>query len=330
MSRILIIVGILAALTLSAVGGAWYWLIADYETAGPSIKDTTLIIPKGAGEGAIAESLMHAGVITDTRLFKLSSRFLAAPGALRAGEFRFPAGVSVAAAIRLLQSGKTVVRRVTIAEGLTNAEVTAILNRTPGLTGLTAPLPPEGQLLPETYHFSHGDSRKGLIERMVKGMNTLLAELWAKRAQGLAVKTPAQALILASIVEKETGISGERRRVASVFDNRLKKGMRLQSDPTVIYGVTGGAGALGRPITKTDLKTATLFNTYIIKGLPPTPIANPGRAAIESVLNPASTKALYFVADGTGGHVFAETLRDHNTNVAKWRKIEKARRQKVQ
>jgi len=330
MRRVLISLGVLSVVAIGVVAGAWHWLVSDYETVGPLSEPTTLIIPKGTGENAIAEALRGGGIIDDIRLFKLSRRLLAAPDSLRAGEYAFPAGVSVAAAIGILQSGKTIVRRVTIAEGLTNAEIVNLLNKTPGLSGLAGPLPGEGRLLPETYHFSYGDRREELVRRMARSASEVLAVLWRKRASGLALQTPAQALILASIVEKETGKDGERARVAAVFHNRLKKGMRLQSDPTVIYGITQGQGALGRPITKSDLKTPTPYNTYVIKGLPPTPIANSGRAAIEAVLNPATTKALYFVADGSGGHAFAETLSEHNRNVAKWRKIEKARRQKVQ
>jgi len=326
MRRVLLIIGVLVIAGLTGTGGGWFWLKSAYEQPGPLKRDTVLIIPRGAGAGAIAGNLLSAGIIDDPMVWKFGRRLFASTAPLRAGEFRFPARVSVAAAVGILQGGKTVVRKVTVAEGLSNAEVATVLSRTPGLTGLPGPLPPEGRLLPETYHFSFGDTRAALVGRMKGAMDALLADAWAKRAPGLPIKTPAEALVLASIVEKETGVKAERARVAAVFLNRLAKGMRLQSDPTVIYGLTLGAGALGRPISKADLKSQTPYNTYVIRGLPPTPIANPGRAAILAVLNPAETTDLYFVADGSGGHAFAKTLKEHLRNVAKWRKIERARR----
>ncbi len=329
MRRVLIVLSILAALAAAAVGGGWAWLNNSYKRPGPLQMPATLIIPKGTSPDAIADNLLSAGIIDDTKVFHLARRLLAAKKPLRAGEFAFPAAISVAGTIAHLQSGKTVVRKVTIAEGLSNAEISRTLIRTAGLTGAPGPLPKEGGLLPETYHFSFGDARAAIIKRMDGAMTRLLAEAWPKRATGLPLASPGEALILASIVEKETGVSSERARVAGVFINRLRKGMRLQSDPTVIFGLTQGNGPLGRSITKTDLKSQTAYNTYVIKGLPPTAIANPGRASILAVLNPAPTKDLYFVADGTGGHAFAETLKGHQRNVAKWRKIERARKQKA-
>ena len=246
--------------------------------------------------------------------------------ALRAGEFAFKPAMSAAQVIAHLQTGKTVIRKVTIAEGLSNLEIADTLAKTPGLIGLLEPMPTEGHLLPETYHFSYGDSRAGLVKRMRQAMTRLLTEAWPNRGGDLPLKTAAEALVLASIVEKETGVASERRRVAGVFINRLRIGMRLQSDPTVIFGITKGRDPLGRSITRSDLRTETAYNTYVIKGLPPGPITNPGRAAILAVLNPADTKELYFVATGSGGHAFARNLREHNRNVAQWRKIERARK----
>jgi UPF0755 protein len=215
---------------------------------------------------------------------------------------------------------------VTFAEGLTTAEILSQLALTEGLMGIVTALPAEGALLPETYHFSYGDKRQAIVGRMAASLRDQLADLWAKRAPGLPLDSPRDALILASIVEKETAKAAERPRIAQVFLNRLAKGMRLQSDPTVVYGLTKGRRPLSRPLTTADLKTPSPFNTYLIGGLPPSPICNPGSASLESVLRPAPSEELYFVADGTGGHVFAKALKEHNLNVAKWRKIRPERK----
>jgi UPF0755 protein len=214
-----------------------------------------------------------------------------------------------------------VARRLTIAEGLTVAEVYELLEEAHGLTGELPPPPPEGSLLPETYFYAFGDPRAELVRRMQRAMDDVLAELWPRRAEDLPLDGRAEALTLASIVDKETASAAERAKVAAVFVNRLRRGMRLQADPTVIYGLTAGEGPLGRSLTRRDWADDSDYNTYRIDGLPPGPIANPGRAAIEAVLNPAAVDYLYFVADGSGGHAFARTLDEHNRNVALWRKI---------
>jgi UPF0755 protein len=255
-------------------------------------------------------------------------RLLGSAHDLKAGEFAFPAAVSMRGALEILDRGETVARWLTVAEGLTSSEVVALVAAAEGLSGEPGPVPLEGSLLPETYHYSRDDDRAALIGRMQSDMQAVLAELWPKRAEGLPIKTPEEAVILASIVEKETGVAEERPLVASVFVNRLKRGMRLQSDPTVVYGITLGKAPLGRQLIFRDLDTPTPYNTYTNGGLPPGPIANPGRAALEAVLNPAETRYLYFVADGTGGHAFAKTLQEHNNNVAKWRKIQRQERRK--
>ena len=242
---------------------------------------------------------------------------------LKAGEFAFSHGVSAKGAAQVLINGKTVTRRLTIAEGLTAFQVFDQLVATNGLED-TFDVPLEGSVLPETYYFSYGDTRSELIKRMVRAMDNNLNRLWQERASGLPFKEPNEALILASIVEKETGVKAERARIAGVFINRLKKGMRLQSDPTVVYGLSKGDGPLGRSLMRADLKKKTPYNTYTINGLPPGPICNPGLAAIRAVLNPQYTDELYFVADGKGGHVFAKNLKEHNRNAAKWRKIRDA------
>ena len=326
MRRIFFIFGLLAVIILGTAGGTSQWLKSAYQAAGPLLVPATVIIHKGANTIEIATRLRQAGVISDTKLFGWGLRLFADAKPLRAGEYVFKPAMSLAQVIAHLQTGKTVIRKVTIAEGLSNMEITELLTNTRGLHGLLGPLPTEGQLLPETYHFSYGDSRAGLVKRMRKAMTRLLTKAWQNRSGDLPLKTPAEALVLASIVEKETGVASERSRVAGVFINRLRIGMRLQSDPTVIFGITEGRKRLGRSITKSDLRTATAYNTYVINGLPPGPITNPGRAAILAVLNPADTKELYFVAAGSGSHAFARTLKEHNRNVAKWRKIERARK----
>lgn len=313
---------VLAVLGLAGAGVAW-WGHDQFTRPGPSAADVTVIVERGAGIDGIARALARAGVLGDPLVFRIAARWLAADDPLKAGEYAFPAGVSARAALELLQSGKTVVRRLTVVEGLTTAEIVAQLQATEGLTGPVAPALPEGALLPETYHFSFGDRRRAIVGRMRDAMDALMANLWRNKAPGVALQSPREALILASIVEKETAVPAERPRIAAVFLNRLARGMRLQSDPTVVYGLTQGRGALGRPLNRDDLKAPSFYNTYLIDGLPPGPICNPGSASLEAVHRPAETEDLYFVADGSGGHVFAATLAEHNRNVAKWRKINK-------
>ncbi len=244
---------------------------------------------------------------------------------LIAGEYVFPKGISASGAMGIMIAGKSITHRLTIPEGLTVREVLELVSSAPLLDG---PLPPErpaeGTLLPETYRFLRGESRASIIARMRDDMSTVLAEEWAKRDRSILVKTPEEAVALASVVEKETAQADERARIAGVFYNRLKKGMPLQSDPTVIFAVTLGTRKLNRGLTYDDLKVDSPYNTYLVKGLPPGPIANPGRDALHAVMHPQSHKELYFVADGTGGHAFAATLDEHNKNVAAWRKIQKA------
>jgi UPF0755 protein len=305
-------------------GGFLAWGFGQYIKPGSTIAETTAFIPQGSGVDAIANILGEAGIIDNPLIFRLGVRLNRVDKGLKAGEFSFPHGVSAKGAADVLISGKTVLRRLTIAEGLTSVQVFDQLVATGGLEE-TFDVPLEGSILPETYYFSYGDSRTDIVERMVKSMDKALTSLWDQRAEGLPFKSPLDALILASIVEKETGIKAERARIAGVFINRLRKGMRLQSDPTVVYGLSEGEGPLGRALTRADLKKQNPYNTYTIAALPPGPICNPGLAAIKAVLNPAKTDELYFVADGTGGHVFARTLKQHNNNAARWRKIRDAR-----
>jgi len=307
------------------VGGAVAWFWHAFNAAGPLTDEKIVVIPKGVGISGIAKVLNDAGVIDDPLVFKLGARLTVADGQpLHAGEFKFPTATSARGAIRVLIEGKAVLHRLTVAEGLTVAEIYDEIQATPQLDGALPPPPREGTLLPETYFFVLGDTRGQIVARMQDDMATALADLWPKRDPSIGVTSPEEAVILASIVEKETGKDDERPRVAAVFYNRIKKGMALQSDPTIIYGITQGKSKLDRPLTGADLKLDSPYNSYTNTGLPPGPIANPGLAALKAVLHPMKTKELYFVADGTGGHAFAETLEQHQKNVAKWRKFQKS------
>lgn len=318
----------LASLLLSAaviVGFAGVWAWTEFTRPGPLAAETNVVIPRGSGMETIAHRLFEAGVIADPRILALGAKVTGQARRLKAGEFAFPASVSPQGALDILESGVTVVRRVTVAEGLSSLEVVAVVNAAEGLEGEIEEVPLEGTLLPETYHYAYGDDRADIVARMRAEMDETVRTLWESRAPDLPIASPQEAVILASIVEKETGVADERPLVASVFVNRLNRGMRLQSDPTVAYGISGGEG-LDRPLTRADLKGETPYNTYVIPGLPPGPIANPGTAAIAAVLQPAETKYLYFVADGTGGHAFSETLAGHNRNVRAWRRHQRAKR----
>jgi UPF0755 protein len=260
-------------------------------------------------------------VIEHPLLFVAGARLTDRAARLKAGEFAFPAGVSAERALDIVVSGKTVARKLTVPEGLTSREIVRLVRAAEGLTGAIDAVPAQGTLLPETYHYRYGDRRSDLIDRMRTAQDALLAELWPKRAEDLPYEDRRDAVILASIVEGETAAPGERALVAGVFVNRLERGMRLQSDPTVRFALTEGERELDRALTRQDWKLEHPYNTYRIDGLPPGPINHPGRKAIEAALNPADTDYLYFVADGTGGHAFAETLREHNRNVAEWRRV---------
>ena len=320
--RRLITIGVVLIVALGvAGGGVFMWGYGKYVKPGPLVSQTTVVIHQGMGVDQIAELLAFHRTIEEPLIFRAAARLLKMGRKLKAGEFSFPPRSSPRDVLEILASGKTVVRRITIAEGLTNHQVLELVLQTEGLKGDITEFPQEGTLLPETYHFSFGDSRRELLGRMQADGRAYLEKAWAKRAPGLPLKTPDEAMILASIVERETGLASERRRVAGVFINRLNKGMRLQSDPTVAYAVSGGRGRLDRPLTRKDLLVDSPYNTYKNRGLPPTPISNAGKKSLEAVLHPLSTNEIYFVADGTGGHVFARTLKEHNQNVARWRKL---------
>jgi len=292
---------------------------------GPLQSDKVVMIPKSIGTGEIATLLKREGVINQTFLFELQAFISRQRGPLKAGEFLFKARTSIDSAIDTLIQGKPILHSITFPEGLTSEQIVQRIRDNEILTGDIGEPPREGTLLPDTYKFERGETRQQVINRMQRAQRDTLNQIWARRSPELPIKTPQELVILASIVEKETGRADERSRVAGVFINRLAKRMKLQSDPTIVYGLVGGKGTLGRGILRTEIEKATPYNTYAIEGLPPGPIANPGKAALEAVANPSRTKELYFVADGTGGHVFAETLDQHQKNVQRWRQIEKAR-----
>jgi UPF0755 protein len=310
-----------------------YFFKVQFDQPGPLPASTVVVIPKGEGVSGIAERLERDEVITDRGLFVTSIiyfMYLRGAGALKAGEYEFKKAASMRQVLDTLVEGKSIAHKITLAEGLTSQQIVERIQANPELKGTISDIPAEGTLLPDTYRFQIGDSRHDIIERMQVAQQKFLAKVWEARDPDIVVQTPEEAVILASIVEKETSRADERPLISSVFQNRLRKKMRLQSDPTIIYGLVGGKGVLDHPIQQEELERETAYNTYKINGLPPTPIANPGRAAIEAVLKPAKTKDLYFVADGTGGHAFAPSLDEHNKNVAQWRQIERVKREQEQ
>lgn len=317
----------LAVFAIIAGGIALYIGKQRFDAPGPLVDDTSVIINRGDGVREIAELLQREGVISEQIVFVAGIFLHNARNDLKAGEYLFPAHVSMSEALDLIREGRVVLHRVTIPEGLTSQQIVQRLTEEEHLTGEITDIPREGSLLPETYSFTRGAKRQDILLQMRRAQERILAEVWENRDPDLPLETPEELVILASIVEKETGQPEERSHVAGVFVNRLHQGMRLQSDPTIIYGIVGGQGSLGRPIRRSDIDETTPYNTYRIDGLPPTPIANPGTASLRAVGQPMETNDLFFVADGTGGHAFAETLEEHNENVARWRAIERERRE---
>jgi UPF0755 protein len=316
------VAGLLAAFVAAGVVA---WGFAQYVRPGPLTSETVVVIPSGDGVDSIANRLGEAGVLAAPRVFAAAARLTGVGSSLRAGEYAFAPGISSREVLGLLRSGRTVVRRLTIVEGLTVAEVVRQFLATEGLIGEVGAIPDEGSLLPETYHFSYGDSREAMVARMASAMTETVDALWARRVPGLPLADQREAVILASLVEKETAREDERARVAGVFTHRLRRKMKLQSDPTVAYALTSGNGPLERRLGGDDLATVSPYNTYTVRGLPPAPICNPGRASLRAAMNPLETDELYFVADGDGGHVFARTYAEHRRNVARWRKIREQR-----
>ncbi|MES2712483.1 MAG: endolytic transglycosylase MltG [Pseudomonadota bacterium] len=293
-----------------------------YTSPGPLAAPTQVMVPRG-GVAAAAEVLERDGVVQNARAFTLAAWVTRAEGPIRSAEFAIPAGASLSEVLAILREGRPMQRRLTIPEGLLARQIAALLDRTEALSGETPPVA-EGAVLPETYAYAHGESRAAILRRAEEAMTRALAEAWASRAEGLPLATPREALVLASIVERETGKPEERARVAGVFINRLRRGMALQSDPTVAYAAADGA-VLERPLTRADLDRDHPFNTYRNRGLPPGPVASPGRDSLRAVVQPEVHDLLYFVADGSGGHAFARTLEEHNRNVARWREVERTR-----
>lgn len=318
------VAGLVGVIAGGAIGGHYRFTRPD-----PTRIETRVLIAKGSGISGILRELKTHGILTtplDSVIILAAASQLYS--SLKAGEYLFPAGSSLQDIVARMARGDVIVRRIVLAEGLTSAEMMTLLQQAEGTEGTVADLPPDGSLLPETYHYSWGDQRETLVARMHTAITETLDALWRDRAPD-APQDQRQAVILASIVEKETGLEHERPRIAGVFLNRLRLGMKLQSDPTVFYGLQGVEprnGPRDRSLTKADLAHSSPYNTYLVEGLPPGPICNPGKAALWAVLHPERTDALYFVADGTGGHVFAPTLADHNRNVARWRTIERERR----
>ncbi len=319
----------LLILLVIAVGAALFFGKQRYDAPGPLKDDKIVNIPRGLGSRAIADLLQREGVISEPLVFFGGVLVRKARGELKHGEYKFRAHASIADVVDTMIEGKVVQHMLTIPEGLTSEQVVARLLDNDALTGSITQIPREGTLLPDSYKFTHGMTREQMIRRMQRDEKRVLAEVWQHRSPDLPLKTPQDLVTLASIVEKETGKADERSRVAAVFINRLKHKMRLQSDPTIIYGLTGGKGSLGHSLLKSEIERPNPYNTYQIDGLPPGPIANPGRAALDAVANPARTKDLYFVADGTGGHVFSENYQQHLKNVAHLRGLEKDEKAKA-
>ena len=311
---------VLIVLAGAAVAGGAWWENNYFVQLGPAPAQIVLVINPGSGLNRIAAALAQAGVVENGLLFRAGVLRRGRTAQLKAGEYGFPAHASEAQVMDMLVAHRTLEHRLTIAEGLTSDAAVALVKADPVLTG-DVPIVPEGSLLPETYLFERGTTRAELLARIHKAQGTLLAELWPKRKDRLPFTSQEDALKLASMVEKETGIASERPRIAAVFINRLQNGMKLESDPTIIYGLTKGV-PIGHPLRQSELAMPNPYSTYQIAGLPPTPISNPGRDAIAAVLNPPDSEELFFVANGTGGHVFAKTMAEHQKNVAQWRKLE--------
>jgi len=320
---------ILLFLALAACG-LFIWESSNFNAAGPAAAngaaETDVLITPGIGLKGVVESLKEAGVIANPALFMIGVRLRSTTEKLKAGEYAIPSRASMNDIMDILISGKAIQHKLTAAEGLTSAMIAQIIATDPVLTGPSGDPPAEGTLLPETYLFTRGTTRSEIVARMEKAQNALVAALWRKRAADLPFKSPQDAIILASIVEKETALPQERRHIAAVFVNRLRLGMKLQSDPTIIYTISGGY-PLGRGIRQSELVKATPYNTYVIARLPPTPICNPGKDSLDAVLNPGTSQDLYFVASGDGGHVFSANSADQDKNVRALR--ERERRQKT-
>lgn len=316
-----------ATLCVVFVAAAFWWAASEYQRPGPLREAKLVEIPSGSGLRQIAGTLADAGAVNNPWIFVFGTTILGAQDEMKAGEYEVPPAASPSFIMNMIREGRIFGRRLTIREGLTSFEIVNMVNALEDMEGEVAAIPPEGTLLPETYDYRLKEDKQALVERMQESMTKTIDELWPGRATDLPFTTKEEALTLASIVEKETGVEAERKRVAGVFVNRLRRGIALQTDPTVIYAITKGRpqnegkGPLGRRLLKKDLEFDSPYNTYLHPGLPPGPIANPGRASIEAVLHPETHDFIYFVADGTGGHIFSSTLSEHDKNVSEWRII---------
>ena len=313
----------------AAIGGGWLWFQNEVSKPGPSMEQHVFMVEPGETLTSVAARLEKDGIVSDDRLIRLKARLDGTELAIKTGEFVLEPRASVSDVLDILIEGKSILHKITLPEGRTTAQLLQIIEADPVLVGdMPEAGIPEGALLPDTYLFQRGTTRADLIARTQKAQADILAELWPGRAKDLPISTPEEAVILASVVEKETGIAGERPQIAGLFVSRLKRGMRLESDPTIIYGVSRGEPLYNsrgerRTLYRSEIDRKTDWNTYQIDGLPKTPICNPGREAIAAVLNPDETGHIFFVADGKGGHLFAKTLAEHNRNVAAYRKYER-------
>jgi len=298
-----------------------------YNNEGPLTEEKIVIIPDGSSLKSAANKLAKENVLLNPELFTILVRIMEPKKTIKAGQYKFSPNISPAQVFKKMEKGDIMSYSLTIPEGLMSSQIIQLINEAPHMTGTIKNTPKEGELLPETYEYTYNYDRQKLVNRMKNSMQQALDKAWENRVTGLPIKSKEDALILASIIEKETGVESERERVAAVFINRLKKRMRLQTDPTVIYAITKGEYVLERPLSRKDLKMDSPYNTYRNFGLPPGPIANPGQKAINAALNPAITNEYYFVADGTGGHKFSTTLKEHNQGVRNWRRISKQNKQ---
>lgn len=313
----------------SFIGGSVFTTYTEFVSEGILQQRKEVVIPKGYGLKQVANLLKKEGVISSPSIFLIGVRASGNAGQIKAGEYSFPAHSSPKMVMTILVSGETYIRRIIIPEGLTSAQIVELLDKSKGLKGKIGTIPRNGSLLPDTYHYSWGDSKEGILLRMERAMDRALFALWEKRDKSVPLRNMKEAVILASVVEKEAGMQKEMPLIASAFINRLNKGMKLQSDPTALYAVTDGKYDLKRALRYQDLKVKSPYNTYVINGLPRGAICNPGKKALEAVLNPAKTNYIYFVADGTGGHSFAATYKEHQKNVNVWRSIQKKNRKKT-
>ena len=318
---------LILGLAVCVMGGSVLSTYHQFVEEGPLAERKEIVIEPGRSLRKISKQLYRAGIISSPSVFEIGAKASGASSAIKAGEYSIPERASAKTVLSILTSGNTYIRRLVVPEGLTSYQIVALMQGKYGLMGEVSKEPKNGTLMPDTYYYSYGDTKEDLLKRMQNGMQRAIDELWDSRDPSLSFTKPQEAIIMASMVEKETAKDAERGHIASVFHNRLRKGMKLQSDPTVIFALTNGSGDLGRNLTYSDLRHGSGYNTYFVAGLPIGPISNPGYASLKAVLHPDKTDDLYFVADGKGGHVFAKSYAEHEKNVARYRQIQRARQQ---